>query len=43
MTQNNIDFRKSLGSVVDASGRESSRQVAYRMQHQLIGSITKRP
>ena len=40
MTESKNDFRKALGS---ARGRESSRQVSYRMQHQLIGAFTKRP
>jgi hypothetical protein len=43
MTESNNDFRKALGSVLEARGRESSRQVSYRMQHQLIGAFTKRP
>jgi hypothetical protein len=43
MTESRQDFRKALGSVIDARGRESTRQVTYRMQHQLIGAFTKRP
>jgi hypothetical protein len=43
MTTNRNDVRKSLGAIIDASGRESQRQVSFRMQHQLIGSFTKRP
>jgi hypothetical protein len=43
MTESKNDFRKALGAVIDASGRESRRQVGYRMQHQLIGAFTKRP
>lgn len=43
MTESRNDFRKALGAVIDASGRESRRQVSYRMQHQLIGAFTKRP
>jgi hypothetical protein len=43
MTESKNDFRVALGSVIDARGRESSRQVSYRMQHQLIGAFTKRP
>jgi len=43
MTESKNDFRKALGSVIDACGRETSRQVSYRMQHQLIGAFTKRP
>jgi hypothetical protein len=43
MTESKNDFRVALGSVIDARGRESSRQISYRMQHQLIGAFTKRP
>lgn len=43
MTENRNDFRKALGSIIDVRCRESSRQVSYRMQHQLIGAVTKRP
>jgi hypothetical protein len=43
MTESKNDFRRTLGSVIDARGRESGRQVSYRMQHQLIGAFTKRP
>jgi len=43
MTESKNDFRKALGAVLDARGRESSRQISYRMQHQLIGAFTKRP
>jgi hypothetical protein len=43
MAENKIDFRKALGSVVDARGRETSRPGNYHMQHQLIGAFTKRP
>lgn len=43
MTNRPSDVRKSLGAVIDASGRETQRQVSYRMQHQLIGAFTKRP
>jgi hypothetical protein len=37
MTESKNGFRNALG------GREASRQVSYRMQHQLIGAVTKRP
>jgi hypothetical protein len=43
MTESKNDFRKALGSIIDVRGREHSRQVSYRMQHQLIGAFTKRP
>lgn len=43
MPENKTGFRKSLAAVIDARTRESCRQVSYRMQHQLIGSFTKRP
>jgi hypothetical protein len=43
MTESKTGFRNALGGLIDARGREASRQVSYRMQHQLIGAITKRP
>ena len=43
MIESKNDFRKALSSIVDVRGREASRQVGYRFQHQLIGAITKRP
>ncbi len=43
MTESKNDFGKTLGSIIGANGRESSRQISYRMQHQLIGAFTKRP
>lgn len=43
MTESKTNFRKSLDSLIEARGRESARQVSYRMQHQMIGSFTKRP
>ncbi|MFD1251458.1 MULTISPECIES: hypothetical protein [Devosia] len=43
MTESKNDFHKALGGLIDARGREATRQVSYRMQHQLIGAVTKRP
>ncbi|WP_280177626.1 hypothetical protein [Arsenicitalea aurantiaca] len=43
MTESKTTFRKSLDGLIAARGRESTRQVSYRMQHQLIGAFTKRP
>ena len=43
MVESKNDFRKALSSVVEVRGREASRQVNYRFQHQLIGALTKRP
>jgi hypothetical protein len=43
MSENKKGFHKTLSSIVEARGREAGRQVSYRMQHQLIGSFTKRP
>lgn len=43
MTESKNGFRSALGGLIDARGREASRQVSYRMQHQLIGAVTKRP
>jgi len=43
MTESKNGFRNALGGLIDARGREASRQVSYRMQHQLIGAVTKRP
>ncbi|WP_280516633.1 hypothetical protein [Devosia pacifica] len=43
MTESKNDFRRALGAVIDARGRETARHGSYRMQHQLIGAFTKRP
>jgi hypothetical protein len=43
MAENKNGFRNALGGLIDARGREATRQINYRMQHQLIGAITKRP
>ena len=43
MPESKNDFRKALGAVIDVRGREATRQVNFRFQHQLIGAVTKRP
>lgn len=43
MTESKNSFRNTLGGLIDCRGREATRQVSYRMQHQLIGAVTKRP
>jgi len=43
MPENKNKFSNALGAVIDARGRESSRQVPNRMQYQLLGAFTKRP
>lgn len=43
MPESKHDYRKALGSVIEARSREATRQVNYRFQHQLIGAVTKRP
>jgi hypothetical protein len=43
MTEGKNDFRRALGGLIDARGREATRRVGHRMQHQLIGAFTKRP
>lgn len=43
MPESKNDYRKALGSVIDARVREVSRQGAHRFEHQLIGAFTKRP
>lgn len=43
MTESKNGFRSVLGGLIDVRGREATRQVSYRMQHQLIGAVTKRP
>jgi hypothetical protein len=37
------DFRKALGSVIEARGREAVRSVGNRREHLLLGAFTKRP
>jgi len=43
MAESKNGFRNALGGLIHARGREATRQVNYRMQHQLIGAVTKRP
>jgi hypothetical protein len=43
MNTGNIDFRKAVEGVIGATTREAPRQISRRHEHQLIGSITKRP
>ncbi len=43
MPESKNDFRKALGSVIEARVRETSRTSGYRFEHQLIGAFTKRP
>jgi hypothetical protein len=43
MPESNTDFRRALGSVIEARGREASRSVARNREHQLLGAVTKRP
>jgi len=43
MPESKNDFRKALGSVIDARSREATRHAGNRFQHQLIGDFTKRP
>jgi hypothetical protein len=43
MPDSNNDFRKALGSVIEARGREATRSVGRAREHLLLGSITKRP
>lgn len=43
MPESKIDFRKALSSVIEARGREATRQTGHRYEHQLLGAFTKRP
>ena len=43
MPESEHDFRKALGSVIDARGREATRSIGHRREHLLIGALTKRP
>jgi hypothetical protein len=43
MPESKNDFRKALGSVIEARGREATRSVVRAREHLLLGSITKRP
>ena len=43
MPESKNDFRRALGSVIDARGREAGRRISARHEHQLLGAFTKRP
>lgn len=43
MPESKNDYRKALGSVIDARGREATRSIGNRREHLLIGAFTKRP
>lgn len=43
MPESKNDFRKALGSVIEARGREATRSIARNHEHQLLGAFTKRP
>jgi hypothetical protein len=43
MPESNTDFRRALGSVIEVRGREATRQIKARHEHQLLGAFTKRP
>lgn len=43
MPESRNDFRRALGSVIDARGREATRSIARSHEHKLLGAFTKRP
>lgn len=43
MPESKNDFRRALSSVIDVRGREATKRVSARHEHQLLGSLTKRP
>jgi hypothetical protein len=43
MPDSKNDFRRALGSVIDARGREATRRVSARHEHIFLGALTKRP
>lgn len=43
MPENSRDFRKALGSVIEARGREAIRSAGRSHEYQLLGAFTKRP
>lgn len=43
MPESKNDFRKALGSVIEARGREATRSVGRSREHLLLGALTKRP
>lgn len=43
MPESKNDYRRALSSVIDARGREATRRIRARHEHQLLGAFTKRP
>ena len=43
MPESKIDFRRALGAVIEARGREAGRSIARTHEYQLLGAFTKRP
>lgn len=43
MPESKTDFRRALGAVIDARGREATRSIARAHEYQLLGAFTKRP
>jgi hypothetical protein len=43
MPDSKNDFRKALGGVIEARGREATRSVGRSREHLLLGAFTKRP
>jgi hypothetical protein len=43
MPESKNDFRRALGSVIEARGREATRRIGRSHEYQLLGAFTKRP
>lgn len=43
MPENKSDFRIALSAVIDARGREATRNIGRTHEHQLLGAFTRRP
>jgi hypothetical protein len=43
MPESRTDFRRALGSVIEARGREATRSIGRSHEHKLLGAFTKRP
>ena len=43
MPESKNDFRKALGGVIEARGREAVRSISRNREHLLLGAFTKRP
>ncbi len=43
MPETKNDFRKALGGVIEARGREATRSIGRNHEHLLLGAFTKRP